>query len=535
MFPTRQNFPPQGNSGNSGHAKHGLSDGAIAGIVIAVLAVVAALLYYLYRTQHLQYAKRFIKIPAFSLYSFLPDDSIYHSKVKSKKKGSTTISIDEDHVIVTNPMVSSSKSFENSLELTGITVERHNSSFSDSTPRDPNDDANGENIVNVSLINVVKSGYLMKKSVSMKRNWLKRWFFIKDGQLFYTHTHSSMMKDSTIYAVLVANLVISTVRTSSSSGKTSTSTHSTSSSASREFQIVSPGQRGLGHGGGVYELMAETEEEATSWIQVIRNQIEGSLTKTLDATLTKVDTGYSSVSAAQLLVPSEIIIRELKAINPTCVDCGATGPEWASLNLCVMMCIDCSGVHRNMGSHVSKVRSIKLDKWSSVSIELMKEVGNSQSNRMIWESKFYRQQVPRPILTSREDKDRFIRDKYVGKAFLEPCISTSSSKQSTLYFLSAADKGDVLKLLACIAAGVDVNAVIERGDSPVDKKIAAEFVGRTALSICCRRGHKLCVELLVQNNARVDLMDNDGLTPLDIAMIENNQQVIEIIASQQRK
>lgn len=46
------------------------------------------------------------------------------------------------------------------------------------------------------------------------------------------------------------------------------------------------------------------------------------------------------------------------------------GPEWASTNLGVVICIECSGIHRSLGVHVSKVRSIALDKWESESIEV---------------------------------------------------------------------------------------------------------------------------------------------------------------------
>ena len=44
--------------------------------------------------------------------------------------------------------------------------------------------------------------------------------------------------------------------------------------------------------------------------------------------------------------------------NDTCVDCGAPGPTWASLNLGCLMCIECSGIHRNLGTHISRVRSL---------------------------------------------------------------------------------------------------------------------------------------------------------------------------------
>ncbi|KAL5682940.1 hypothetical protein ACJX0J_009325, partial [Zea mays] len=72
--------------------------------------------------------------------------------------------------------------------------------------------------------------------------------------------------------------------------------------------------------------------------------------------------------------------------NNMCADCGALEPDWASLNLGALLCIECSGVHRNLGVHISKVRSLTLDVrvWEPSVINLFQSLGNMFVNS-IWE------------------------------------------------------------------------------------------------------------------------------------------------------
>ncbi|KAG9492765.1 hypothetical protein GDO78_000980 [Eleutherodactylus coqui] len=69
-------------------------------------------------------------------------------------------------------------------------------------------------------------------------------------------------------------------------------------------------------------------------------------------------------------VLSELLLREE---NKFCADCQAKGPRWASWNIGVFVCIRCAGVHRNLGVHISRVKSVNLDQWTQEQIQKERE------------------------------------------------------------------------------------------------------------------------------------------------------------------
>ncbi|VDO40664.1 unnamed protein product [Haemonchus placei] len=68
--------------------------------------------------------------------------------------------------------------------------------------------------------------------------------------------------------------------------------------------------------------------------------------------------------------------------NKYCADCQAKTPRWAAWNLGVFICIRCAGIHRNLGVHISKVRSVNLDTWTPEQVQSMRVMGNEKARKV---------------------------------------------------------------------------------------------------------------------------------------------------------
>ncbi|XP_038218287.1 ADP-ribosylation factor GTPase-activating protein 1 isoform X2 [Zerene cesonia] len=110
-----------------------------------------------------------------------------------------------------------------------------------------------------------------------------------------------------------------------------------------------------------------------------------------------------------------ILLQMLKdEDNKYCVDCDAKGPRWASWNLGIFLCIRCAGIHRNLGVHISKVKSVNLDSWTPEQVVSLQQMGNSRARAV------YEANLPDSFRRPQNDNtlEGFIRAKYEQKKYI---------------------------------------------------------------------------------------------------------------------
>lgn len=101
--------------------------------------------------------------------------------------------------------------------------------------------------------------------------------------------------------------------------------------------------------------------------------------------------------------------------NDRCADCGAVNPGWASWNLGVFLCMRCASLHRKLGTHISKVKSLTMDSWSTEQVDNMKSHGNNIMNKL-YNPKNVKPPIPMDIDEADSCMERFIRQKYQDRS-----------------------------------------------------------------------------------------------------------------------
>lgn len=132
------------------------------------------------------------------------------------------------------------------------------------------------------------------------------------------------------------------------------------------------------------------------------------------------------------------LLRDPK--NNTCADCKAQShPRWASWSLGVFICIKCAGIHRSLGTHISKVKSVDLDIWKEEHLITLVRFKNNESANGYYEARL--PESSRKSITDGNKLQLFIKNKYEDKKWIgdeEPSmdsnnnISPVSSRSSTI-------------------------------------------------------------------------------------------------------
>ena len=211
--------------------------------------------------------------------------------------------------------------------------------------------------------------------------------------------------------------------------------------------------------------------------------------------------------------------------NASCADCGAPDPEWASLNLGVTLCIECGGAHRQMGVHVSKVRSCVLDvrAWEPGVVRVFERWGNARANAL-WEARLGdgngdgesgNDSVPRKPSPSSPlaAKSAFSKAKWADRRWIARDAEDAEDADAAL--TSAAARGDVAGAMAAVARGADVERV---------------FQHKRPLRVACELGHDAVAECLLQNGASPDAASgDDGGSALHAAVRAGRDDVAKLL------
>ncbi|KAG0272078.1 ADP-ribosylation factor GTPase-activating protein agd4 [Linnemannia exigua] len=388
-----------------------------------------------------------------------------------------------------------------------------------------------------------KSGYLYKKGHQrVLPSWNRRYFEI-EGELLSYCTRGQLPTKTDSDSNMVINLRVCTVKIIENGDRP------------HLFEVISPMR--------VHVLQAENAEEMKEWVHCLQNAITAAHNS--DQAPEVRGFGSSNREKNDPIFPmgspnlngntdqDKQLLLQVRKIpgNEVCADCKSLSPMWASVNHGNVLCIECSGIHRSLGVHVSKVRSLNLDKWETETVGIMLKLGNEKTNR-IFEARILNGEEERKISVNsdRAEKERFIMAKYIKKDF----IATGDDKKEFLKrsvheaFWDAMDVSDFCEALRYLALGANVDhrnddhgsmtplhrAIIRRDD------VACEFLfqwfcdinavdreGWGALHHAVANDSAKALAHLIKKHAKYDIRNRNDQTPLELAKsLEKSEALI---------
>ncbi|KAJ2003369.1 hypothetical protein GGI04_002991 [Coemansia thaxteri] len=325
------------------------------------------------------------------------------------------------------------------------------------------------------------------------------------------------------------------------------------------FEVITPAYSGA--------FQATGAHDREQWMHVLRRAIELSLQGASHAELGASAATLVTSSARPSHDAGGVLLAALRAADPAngaCADCGAAAADWCSLNLGCVLCIACSGIHRSLGTHVSKVRSLTLDvtSFTPPTVAVLRATGNALNARVF---------APNgPAGPAGLPRQQLVDAKYVARAFvdrawrappgsaLRACVDRLEASGAVsvdsgaaddvgpaALLLAAAEAGDVeaaMRALALGASAAHARLHVTNGAWDCSALMAAlvgqaqlaRAVGAAAGADCEPRPFAMRVEvaeLLVLNGAGVDWQDaRHGLAALHVACLAASPAAVRYLA-----